>query len=325
MAKQKAPDRRLVELVDAVYADPLDLAVRQAYGDALLEAGDPRGEFMTLQLGARNPKRERALLAKHGKTWLGAIEPIVETKCRVFRNGFLARTREVPMKNPPRLVRDRDRAKLRALPEWRTVEELEVGNQDISTVDFLASPKPALRGVWKVSLSQIRWLQERYAVLPWTTLGLEGLLFDDFTRTWRTDLEAITEVLPDLCVLDASLVHPVEKLALGKRLDRLRVKCSPTGVPATLVDSLSGLAAEIEFVREYRFDAPDVVRIAGDHVTVEYTNHTPNPAYATGIIWRLAPQSIRSIEIRAPEGAQLDGPNWERLDDALGRRHAIMR
>ncbi|MBL8940408.1 MAG: TIGR02996 domain-containing protein, partial [Archangium sp.] len=65
----------LEELLAAVYERPDDDGVREVYADALLEVGDPRGEFMTLQfkrargepLTPAETKQEAALQKKHVK------------------------------------------------------------------------------------------------------------------------------------------------------------------------------------------------------------------------------------------------------------------
>lgn len=76
------PARRALE--DAIVADPDDLAAHQAYADWLSEHDDPRGELIQVQLALEDPgkkpaermtlqKREKALLTKHKKAWLGGL------------------------------------------------------------------------------------------------------------------------------------------------------------------------------------------------------------------------------------------------------------
>jgi uncharacterized protein (TIGR02996 family) len=68
----------------ALHDDPDDIAAHSAYADWLIQQGDPRGEFMQVQLlledesrpaeeRAELKKREKALLDKHGRTWLGPL------------------------------------------------------------------------------------------------------------------------------------------------------------------------------------------------------------------------------------------------------------
>ena len=72
----------------ALFANPDDLTTHMAYADWLAENGDPRGEFIQIQLGledtgqsAENRKalmlRETALLQQHGGQWLGPLAPFL--------------------------------------------------------------------------------------------------------------------------------------------------------------------------------------------------------------------------------------------------------
>jgi uncharacterized protein (TIGR02996 family) len=85
-------------LYAAVYANPADDAPRQVLADALQEQGDPRGEFIALQLAAANGKpttaqrkRIKELFAQHGAQWLGALAPAFNKTGTEFERGFLAR------------------------------------------------------------------------------------------------------------------------------------------------------------------------------------------------------------------------------------------
>jgi uncharacterized protein (TIGR02996 family) len=86
-----------------VLADPDDDGARQIYADALLEEGDPRGEFIAIQFklvrGAASPDdvlRLRELYRSHEALWLGELAQVLGG--RVYRAGFLERAvlRPVP-------------------------------------------------------------------------------------------------------------------------------------------------------------------------------------------------------------------------------------
>ena len=73
-------------LEPALVEDPDDLAAHSAYADYLAEQGDPRGEFIQVQLALEDPGRppaerqqlrgrEADLLARHGRQWLGPLAP----------------------------------------------------------------------------------------------------------------------------------------------------------------------------------------------------------------------------------------------------------
>lgn len=119
-AAKPAPKRSTTIDFAAVYANPLDDRPRLVLADALLEQGDARGEFLSLQLRPEKTsdgqKRERALLKAHAKGWLtpfgGALGADVK-----WRRGFPAEG----------LVKFRDAAAVKkygSVPEWATFESL---------------------------------------------------------------------------------------------------------------------------------------------------------------------------------------------------------
>jgi uncharacterized protein (TIGR02996 family) len=72
----------------ALVANPNDLAAWSAYADYLTEQGDPRGEFMQVQLALEDESkpaaerkalqtREKALLKKHERAWLGPLAAVI--------------------------------------------------------------------------------------------------------------------------------------------------------------------------------------------------------------------------------------------------------
>ena len=78
MARKKAPKSLGEQLEAALIANPDDLATHGAYADWLLEQGDPRGEFIGVQIDLEDEtlpakerkklkKREAALLKEHGR------------------------------------------------------------------------------------------------------------------------------------------------------------------------------------------------------------------------------------------------------------------
>ena len=141
------PLRKAQRSVDAlladIYANPADDAPRLVLADLLLERGDPRGELITLQLERKGEptERERQLLKKHGKAWMGALAPVLSWgrgyAHTEFRRGFVAKADiilSVGKKLDP----------IRNDPAWATVEEL-LGSWDW---DLLAqAPLNALRTI----------------------------------------------------------------------------------------------------------------------------------------------------------------------------------
>jgi uncharacterized protein (TIGR02996 family) len=80
-----APASRTENVLElALLNDPDDLAANSAYADWLSEQGDPRGEFIQVQLALEDPdrppserkalqKREQALLKAHADEWVGGL------------------------------------------------------------------------------------------------------------------------------------------------------------------------------------------------------------------------------------------------------------
>lgn len=96
LRKKHGANRQAEELLDAIYASPDADGPRLVYADHLLEAGDPRGELIALQLAAERgdvtrdqKKREKELLKTWGQRWLGDLAPVLNKTGLVYRRGFL--------------------------------------------------------------------------------------------------------------------------------------------------------------------------------------------------------------------------------------------
>jgi uncharacterized protein (TIGR02996 family) len=83
-SKREAMEAALVE-------NPDDLGAHMAYADLLIEEGDPRGEYIQVQLALEDEKLsaaareklrklEKALFRKHGRSWLGGLAPFLIDK-----------------------------------------------------------------------------------------------------------------------------------------------------------------------------------------------------------------------------------------------------
>jgi uncharacterized protein (TIGR02996 family) len=103
MAK-RAVDPLPPGLLDAVLADPDDDAARQVYADALEERGDPRGEFIAVQLAlarveGQKPtsktedlwERFRALHSRHASKWAKPVRALSKKVRWEFHRGFVRR------------------------------------------------------------------------------------------------------------------------------------------------------------------------------------------------------------------------------------------
>jgi uncharacterized protein (TIGR02996 family) len=115
----KRPGSVVEAFEESLRANPQDLASACAYADYLAERGDPRGEFMQVQIALEDEslprakrdalqKQEADLLKKHEQSWLGPIAPFLldpklpryewrsEAITYRFRRGWLAEL-EIPL------------------------------------------------------------------------------------------------------------------------------------------------------------------------------------------------------------------------------------
>ncbi len=110
-----------------IWASPRDLTLRQVLADRLLEQGDPRGEFISLQLAGASPRRQRALLKVNGRQWLGALAEVIDLKDSppLFQQGFVAEVSVRAVKAAQFLLAS-------DAPEWGTVRRVRRGLQRFS-------------------------------------------------------------------------------------------------------------------------------------------------------------------------------------------------
>ena len=152
LALSSGSSRRLQDLEDGVYAAPHDIGPRAVYGDALLEAGDPRGELIALQL-ARRPRRapserELELLARHGQSWAGPLAALAAPGSLRFTAGFLSGLEIIRHQGLPRLLTAR---------EWSTLRGLDIGalrwaSQPLAQRLLTEAPLGALRRLWNMPM-----------------------------------------------------------------------------------------------------------------------------------------------------------------------------
>ena len=164
LAGPVASSPALAALVAEVHAHPDDDAPRAVLGDALLELGDPRGELIQLQLarpaGVDPGARERELLARHGRRWLGPLADVLSFGHRHSRTHFVRGfVGEVD------LVPGAELSELAADPAWSTVERI-VGACPGALLR--ATPLPSLRAL-EVDVVDLNAFASRELALPRVT------------------------------------------------------------------------------------------------------------------------------------------------------------
>jgi uncharacterized protein (TIGR02996 family) len=166
-----------------VYAHPDDDQARLVAADWLAERGDPRGEFITLQMTKPGSRREKQIEKQYAREWLGPIEPKILRQELVYRRGFPASGRYGTSKNLQGHAKHR---------EWATFEELDVE----PAAKFMAGAAPLLLGGACLGLRRIR--------------GLEGRELDAIGRTsfdWESLHVRVDWTVPKI---------PLEELRLPK-------------------------------------------------------------------------------------------------------------
>lgn len=218
-----------------------DIGQRQLYADMLCERGDPRGEFIHLQLlsepTAEQEERANQLLREYRLTWLGSLAAFVELDDRPgdafgvywhqggeirlgFSQGFL---NSCPLKRD--LSKEQTREAL-AHPLMTTVEVLRLFGSDCFGLGrlqklsrlHLVDQCPELSEVCK--LSQLKQLRLFYAseLEPLTRMPALTHLDLDLNREVPVDLAPLAS-LHQLEVLDVS---EMPDLSLISRLTNLR-------------------------------------------------------------------------------------------------------
>jgi uncharacterized protein (TIGR02996 family) len=131
----------LAALLSAIYERPDDDALRSVYADALQDAGDPRGEFIALQLKGVSNGRTKQLASRWAQVWLGELAPIVITSD--WKRGF-ADAVVVDIFKKDLLARLANRR------EWTTIRTIELGGTPTSGVRMLGPhQKAAIRALVK--------------------------------------------------------------------------------------------------------------------------------------------------------------------------------
>jgi uncharacterized protein (TIGR02996 family) len=186
-----APAKSEEGLLDAVYANPREDDPRLVYADWLLERGDERGEFITLQFKRRteaytpaDEKREAALIKKYGKKWLGALAPVLSFgkgySGTRFERGFISQADII-------LSVGKKLEPLWHAKEWSTVEYLE-GNWPLELLE--RAPLRGLKGVGRSLHSEtLKALRKGRR-----TLAAEEVELTEDIRDW----ELVRAVLPHL-------------------------------------------------------------------------------------------------------------------------------
>ncbi len=222
--------------------------------DALLEAGDPRGELLALQLKgtptAADRKREKALLTAHAKAWLAPFGRALGADV-VFRRGFPAEG----------LVKFRDQGdaeRYGALPEWATFERLSWSppktGEHLRAAGFVG---PAFRHLAVADGPYVPWLLESDTIFA--LRAVSGRVGSPATLRRLVESPHLPRLRTFHVTDDAVHVDWIEALADAGRLEELGVR-SP--YPPRLLPLLA--AAERTSLRSFALGTALRFHRAGD-------------------------------------------------------------
>jgi uncharacterized protein (TIGR02996 family) len=201
------------DLFAQVYEHPDDDEVRLVLADALLAAGDPRGELIQLQFHpeADHERRTMELLQHHGLTWLGALrDHVVPIR---YERGFVT---SCVATNVDDIV---------GAPEWATIRTVELMCTNRA---FLLHP--AMRSLRRIHGIRVDLLQQIALDAPALAARIEALRVMDLGNSYTTfaRFPALREVAFDTALalrrddhgqlaslegwFDPSVVHLLETL-----------------------------------------------------------------------------------------------------------------
>ena len=293
-----------VDLEAASLANPDDLALRRVLADQLQEAGDPRGEFIALQLAIADGSADKraqprldALLAANIDRWIEPLPNVQPTSCR-FDRGFLVAFTST--------ARGRVLDASIERPEWRVVEELTIDGRDADVAALLRR------------MPRLRMLVTRDEVLA--RLAREGPF--PAIRALGTPSQSIAklrEAFPDVAVIAGQWVRRWQPDALAANLRGLHhaiaasdldalvhVKLALDEVPSVLAERGSG-ARETRFTVTLDAERGWIVAVARDapHVALMWGGGPPRSRdQIETLLVQLAAAGLREVSVHVDARAQ---------------------
>lgn len=206
------------ELLAAIHAELDDDDLRLVYADALLEAGDPRGEHIVLQVnrartGGKRTAREIALERGHARAWVGPAGAWLGPKLR-YERGFLVAAAHggKPSAIPAKSI---------AAPVWTTLEELDMTKAKESAVTFLSSPVlrslHTLTGVLASTLVAVKGRRFRHVGLRRIDVAPSRIVTALAKHEGLVSLDLGGAPDPELMILAAARLPKLRTIAFRKR------------------------------------------------------------------------------------------------------------
>ena len=213
----------LDELFAAVYAAPHDDARRMVLADALQQLGDPRGEFIALQLRRVDVARQCELIAAHDHAWLGGLASVVMPGLRRYDRGFLVACAI------DRLSAEQVEA-LAQRPEWATLERISFYAKLSYSPTVISSHMRSVRALIGVCELGLEQLCLRHADLAIEELAVASTRYMDYVPTRAIEILAACKGLERLRTLHLefafqrlwrAVLDPLWSSRVGRRLETL--------------------------------------------------------------------------------------------------------
>lgn len=218
-----AGDASLDRLFAAVYAAPRDDIARMVLADALQQRGDPRGEFIALQLRRFDVARQCELIDAHGHAWLGNLAGFVLPGQRRYDRGFL-------ISCPLAKLRAEQIEELAQYPEWATLERISFFAQFSYSPTVISSHMRSVRALIGVCEQGLEQLCLDHADLAIEELAVASTKYMDYVPARPVELLAACRGLERLRTLRLEFSHqrlwpsvldPLWSSRVGQRLDTL--------------------------------------------------------------------------------------------------------
>lgn len=166
-----------------VYETPAELGPVQVLADALIEGGDPRGEYIQLQCQheqalaqnakARPSPREAELYRMYASDWMRELAPMIIKRDLAFQRGTIA---HCALQSKWFYDKQRDESVMTSRA-WRTVRSIEIPYvaQYKAIADWLVSDRfPLLRRVEGLDIGAWLSLCARSIEIPWDRVSVSA-------------------------------------------------------------------------------------------------------------------------------------------------------
>ena len=295
------PSAQEHELLESIYDDPDDDEARLVYADMLQTRGDPRGEFIALQMmptrGEDGDKQVKSLFRKHRDEWLG--DDLARVLIRAeFERGFLARAglgqnAVTTEEGWQRASRD---------PRLATVEALEKGRGNATWYGLFVG-SPAMRALRSIEIPTWAFLD---TVAASDNAGkLRHLRLPRPPR--KKQLAEIAETVPGVDALSVYLprdgydvlVKELIASELGSRLRSLAVQAWQPNVPPAMdvLESLARFPESLQRIAYLHGHARIELRRRGDELVAYASAHACSDM---AVLLPRLPEAVTEVQI---EGA----------------------